>query len=286
MRTEKQIISLIFSIAKSDERIRAVILNGSRTNKNLVKDEFQDFDLIYVVNELESFKIEANWIDIFGKRIILQKPNSMKLDGPASKIREDEIVYLMLFEDLNRIDLTLIEVKNKSKCKDSLNKILLDKDGLFETNQEPTDRDYWIIKPTQKEFTDCCNEFWWVSTYVVKGLAREELIYAKEMLENPVRQMFMKMLSWNIAFDFGFKINLGKFNKFLKQHIDIDLWTQILKTYPDLNKVNIWESLLLMSELFDKVSKELSEKLELNYNIEEANNLKKYLQKMELRIIK
>ena len=35
MRTEKEMYGLIISIAQSDERIRAVYLNGSRTNPNV-----------------------------------------------------------------------------------------------------------------------------------------------------------------------------------------------------------------------------------------------------------
>ena len=82
----------------------------------------------------------------------------------------------MLFKDFNRIDLNLKKVENKNNCTDSLNKILLDKDNLFERILEPNDNDYLIRKPSQKEFIDCCNEFWWVTTYVLKGLARNELL--------------------------------------------------------------------------------------------------------------
>lgn len=286
MRSEKEIISMMISTAENDSRIRAVILNGSRTNKKVAKDDLQDFDIIYLVRELETFKMDANWIDLFGKRIIMQEPNSMQLYGLEPATKNDEIAYLMLFKDLNRIDLTLIELKNKSRCTDSLNKILLDKDGFFDKIPEPTDRDYWVRKPTQKEFSDSCNEFWWVSTYVLKGLVREELIYTKEMLEGPVRQMFMCMISWKVGIDFGFKINLGKCHKFIEKHLESDIWTQILHTYPDLNKENIWNSLLIMADLFDKTSKEVAEKLQLNYNQEEANNLKEYMREMEQRILK
>jgi aminoglycoside 6-adenylyltransferase len=51
-RDEKTIFSLILQIAKNDENIRAVILNGSRASPSSQKDEFQDFDIIYIVNEV------------------------------------------------------------------------------------------------------------------------------------------------------------------------------------------------------------------------------------------
>jgi aminoglycoside 6-adenylyltransferase len=89
-----------------------------------------------------------------------------------------------------RIDLTLIP-KEKMKTDfipDSLSMVWLDKDGLFSGIEPPSDRDYLIRKPTEKEFAECCNEFWWVCTYVSKGLRREEIMYAKAMMEGPVRQ--------------------------------------------------------------------------------------------------
>lgn len=51
MRTEQEMLNLILSIAKNDEQIHAVYMNGSRTNPNADKDIFQDYDIAYVVDE-------------------------------------------------------------------------------------------------------------------------------------------------------------------------------------------------------------------------------------------
>ena len=55
MRTEQEMFDLILSVASEDERIRAVYMNGSRTNPNAPKDIFQDYDIVYVVTETLSF---------------------------------------------------------------------------------------------------------------------------------------------------------------------------------------------------------------------------------------
>lgn len=41
LRTEQEIMDLILSVAKSDERIRAVLLVGSRANPAIPKDSYQ-----------------------------------------------------------------------------------------------------------------------------------------------------------------------------------------------------------------------------------------------------
>lgn len=51
MRSEQEMYELIIGTARADERIRAVYINGSRTDKNAPKDIFQDYDIVYAVCE-------------------------------------------------------------------------------------------------------------------------------------------------------------------------------------------------------------------------------------------
>ena len=50
MRTEKQIYDTILNFAKADDRIRVVTLEGSRTNINIIPDDFQDYDITFFVH--------------------------------------------------------------------------------------------------------------------------------------------------------------------------------------------------------------------------------------------
>jgi aminoglycoside 6-adenylyltransferase len=75
MRTEKEMLDLILGVAKNDERIRAVYMNGSRTNANVPKDIFQDYDIVYVVSETRPFIESPNWIDCFGELLMIQEPD-------------------------------------------------------------------------------------------------------------------------------------------------------------------------------------------------------------------
>ena len=73
-----------------------------------------------------------------------------------------------------------------------------------------SDRDYLPKPPSARAFFDCCNEFWWVSPYVAKGLWRRELPYAKYTHEVYVRDQITKMLTWYIGTKTGFSVNPGK----------------------------------------------------------------------------
>ena len=89
----------------------------------------------------------------------------------------------MLFEDGNRIDLTLCPKEHINEWVDSEVGfiVLKDKKGLFEAYL-PNPKRYWTAPPSEEEFTASYNEFWWVSAYVVKGICRKQIIYATDHL--------------------------------------------------------------------------------------------------------
>jgi len=275
MRTQDEVMGLILRVANGDDRIRAVLLGGSRANRNVPEDILQDFDITYVVSEMESLLQDHNWIDVFGERLILQMPEEMTI-GEKDK---HCFHYLMLFKDGVRIDLTLLPLSalETGYKPGSLTVLLLDKDNLFEKLPTPTDADYRIKRPTEQEFKDCCNEFWWVSTYVAKGLWRHELIYAKATLENVVRLMFLKMIEWYIGAQTEFKVSLGKSGRNVKQHVSPELYQKILSTYQDSDINNTWLSLFTMTSTFSELANEVACGLGFRYNMVEEENVTGYL---------
>jgi aminoglycoside 6-adenylyltransferase len=277
MRSEEEIKTLILDFAEADHRIRAVLLNGSRANPKAATDKFQDFDIVYVVTDMEPFTSDHNWTAVFGKPLIRQLPDAMVIGNEA--IAETGVFhYLMLFEDGNRIDLTLFPIEKLSSHFhiDSLTLVWLDKDALFTQVAPPDERDYWILRPTEKVFQDTCNEFWWVSTYVAKGLWRDEVIYAKQMLEVPVRTMFLKILEWHIGTQTDFTTSFGK-GRNIKKYVSATLYEQILSTYPDSKTGNIWNALFIMTALFSDLAKNVAQTMDFQYNEEEGQRVTKYL---------
>ncbi|MBJ8022436.1 aminoglycoside 6-adenylyltransferase [Bacillus cereus] len=264
MRTEKEMLDVIINTAIEDERIRAVIMNGSRVNPNVKRDCFQDYDIMYVVNDIQSFTSNHNWVHRFGEIMIVQMPEEMSLVQPDE---DGKFPYLMQFMDGNRIDLTLVPVEliKKFVGQDSLSKLLLDKDNCLEEFPPASDKDYLVKKPTEKEFLDCCNEFWWCSTNIAKGLWREELSYAKGMLEGPVRDMFIVMLEWYIGMKTDFTVNTGKFGKHFEQYIEEDMWEQFKRTFSNAEYENMWESFFVMGDLFREVANEIANTYEYQY---------------------
>lgn len=115
MRNEQEMMDLIINTSKEDKRIRAVYMNGSRTNPNVPKDIFQDYDIVYVVTETSTFIEDKNWINIFGDLLMIQEPDKLAYGIGLDVNFEHRYAYLMLFTDGNRIDLTLQTKETSTK---------------------------------------------------------------------------------------------------------------------------------------------------------------------------
>lgn len=277
MRSEQEMFDLILNFAKQDDRIRAVTLGGSRTNPNVPKDIFQDYDIGFLVTDMDSFIRDPHWVDVFGERIIMQMPEAMSMFPPELGNR---FSYLMLFTDGNRIDLTLIPLEEKDRHlrEDKLLMVLLDKDHCLPPVPPPTDEDYWVKRPSPEYFADCCNEFWWVSTYVAKGLWRREILYAQEHLNRYVRPMLMKMLEWQVGFRTGFSVSIGKCGKYLEKYMPESSWNKLMSTYADGTYEGVWNALFAMGDLFRETAMEVARHLNVEYPLEADERVVHYLQ--------
>lgn len=185
----------------------------------------------------------------------------------------------MLFIDGNRLDLNLVPLDEKEiYCReDKLRIILMDKDKNLSALAPPTDEIYRVKRPTASLFADCCNEFWWVSTYVAKGLWREETIYALEHLNRYVRPMLLQMLEWQVGIQDGFSVNIGKHAKFLKKFLPGEIWQELLTTYAIGNEEDGWKVLFAMVDLFHRTAIFVAEKLEFSYREDEEARVTSYL---------
>ncbi len=263
-RSEQEMMDAILAIAREDERVRVVGLNGSRANPHARKDAFQDFDIAFLVTDMAPFLADHSWVDVFGRRIIMQMPEAMTLYPPSLG---GWFTYLMLFEDGNRIDLMLIPVKELQKYlrNDSQTVILLDKDGHVPPLPPPDDSAYHVKKPSEGAFTDCCNEFWWVSTYVAKGLLRGELLYAAWHMEQCVRRELLTMLSWRAGMQNGFGVSVGKCCKDLRRFLTREEWETLCLTYRLDEEKQAWQALWAAVGLFRAASRHFAQGMGYGY---------------------
>ena len=264
MRTETEILNLLLQVAKT-LKVEAVALSGSRAEGQAPKDEFQDYDVVYVVDDLDTLTRDLAWLHQFGTRNIEQH-----------NILGNRRLYLMLFEDGNRIDLTLCPKEHIQEWVDSETgfTVLVDEKGLFES-YSPSPQRFWTSPASETDFEKTCNEFWWVSAYVVKGICRKQVIYATDHLYCICQQELLKILAWQIASDRG-AVDIGKNFKYLFNYLPIEKEKEFsaLLDFSSLDKIT--QSLLATMEFFHQEAQYLAQKMGFKYEKEVAEKMMRY----------
>lgn len=264
MRTETEMLDVILQTAKTLQ-VKAVAMSGSRTDTKASKDEFQDYDVVYVVENLDELITDLSWIDQFGKRIIEQE---VRLGHRR--------LFLMLFEDGNRIDLTLCpkEHINEWVGSEAGFTVLVDEKGLFES-YSPSPQRFWMSSASETDFKNSCNEFWWVSAYVVKGICRKQVIYATDHLYGICQQELLKILAWQVASARG-RVEIGKNCKYLFNHLPVEKEKELsnLLDFSSLDKIT--QSLFDTMQLFHREAQILAQKMGFAYDKEVAEKMMRY----------
>ena len=264
MRTEPEMLDLILQTAKT-LKVEAVAMSGSRTDTNAPKDDFQDYDIVYLVDNLENLTSDLSWLVQFGNRLIEQH-----------NILGNRRLYLMLFEDGNRIDLTLCPKDHMQEWVDSEAgfTVLEDKKGIFET-YSPSPERFWIHPASETDFEKSCNEFWWVSAYVVKGICRKQVIYSTDHLYGICQQELLKVLAWQVASDKG-TVDIGKNYKHLFNYLPEEKEKDFsnLLNFSSLEKIT--QTLFATMQLFHQEAQNLAQKMGFKYEKEVAEKMIEY----------
>lgn len=279
LRTEQEMLDLILKVAREDDRVRAVYMNGSRANPKVQKDKYQDYDIVYVVTETMPFLENRDWLKVFGEPLIVQEPDSNDFGWGIHADFSRSYAWLMLFKDGNRLDLTIqtLETMHEVYARDSLTLPLLDKDNCLPEITASNDSDYWVKRPSEPQYRGCCNEFWWCLNNVAKGIARDQLSYTMWMFNSVVRPMLHKMLDWYIGTRTDFSVSVGMQGKYYKKYLPADLYDAYTKTYSDSSYHNLWASIFTACRLFRTVAQPVANYFGFTYNLDEDINMLEYL---------
>lgn len=273
MRSTEEMLRLITDTAAGDKNVRAAVLSGSRADSSRPRDVYQDYDVAFLVKDLMPYFNNPCFIErTFGRVLIMQMPDLN--DNPAlTPETAERFTYLSIFEDGTRLDLTVTTAM--PDWGNEPMKVLFDREGHLEDNLD--NECYMVRRPSQAEFSVCCNEFWWCLNNVAKGLKREEIPYAKSMFELTLRPQLNKMVSWYIGTFTDFSVSTGKLGKYFKKYLPDNIYGKYLKTYTTADPARIWTSLINTCKLFSDLARITAQDLGLDYNAKEEDGARLYM---------
>jgi aminoglycoside 6-adenylyltransferase len=260
MLQKNTVIKNLTDWAAENNQVRAMILTSSRAKPGRQTDLFSDYDIELYVNDIRQFKND-NWLNDFGD-VMIRWPLK-----PMATFDKAWITRLVLFENEVRIDFQVTAKKSMHpSAYDDGYQVLVDKDKLTINLNTPTFSRYNIKKPEKEEYDNLVNAFFWDAPYVAKNLRRDELYYAKFMLDSSLRfGELQRMIEWHITMQHDWSISTGKRGRLFKHYLSAKVWKELEATFSDADIANNWRAFFNMIDLFRTLAKEVGDNLGYEY---------------------
>ncbi len=275
MNDEYGIFDKIIKFSKRDKNIKAAILNGSRANPNVFEDFLRDYDIALYVESLEEslqYKFNQAWISEFGNLVILQQNN----------FEDNACIFLLQYDNGLRIDLSFYDIASIKThiMRDSLSVLLYDKDNKIDNLPISNERTYFVQKPTKQKWDETLNELWWLQPCIAKELWRDELPLAKKLYDVLMMNCLRDLLSWHIAIDKNWSVNIGHGGKWFKNLLTPERYNRYIYLYSSADKDEQWQKLLNIGDFIRLIAQPLSLKLGFDYPLNNDVSVSKYIRKI------
>ncbi|NMC35846.1 aminoglycoside 6-adenylyltransferase [Candidatus Beckwithbacteria bacterium] len=274
MNSDK-VVNQLRKWAKFNDVVRAVVLTSSRSdNTNATVDQFSDYDVVVYVNSLDDFRND-DWLPFFGK-ILVKWPLK-----PESEFGENWLTRLVIFENRTRIDFQITTDTHTPPFDYDLGYlVIIDKDGFTKNFPKATKTKHLIQKPTQQEFLEMVNAFFWDATYIPKYLYREDLFYTNYMFEVDLRfSHFEKMIEWYIGSQHNWTVNTNVHGRLFPKYLDNVTWNNIKETFAGANTKDVWNAFFKLVKVFTSLARVVAEKCEYPYPKAQEKKMLHYFQK-------
>ncbi|MBH9581615.1 aminoglycoside 6-adenylyltransferase [Staphylococcus felis] len=179
---------------------------------------------------------------------------------------------------MTRIDLRLIRPgRILENIDDAYSKVLLDKTGNYQSFNFNKEEEMYVTKVAkQYEFDKIVNEIYWVSTYVIKGIARKDYMYAEYMLSNPVKTAYIKLIKQYILSESDLEeYNFGKVNQHILENEEINDSLIKISCNDSLESIN--ENIKHIVEQTNELATKISMRHDIKYNKAEYEAVKFYM---------
>jgi len=282
--SDKAILEQLTHWAEQQPLVRAMLLTSSRAIPQAPSDVFSDYDVILALRNVQPFYADRTWLEAFGPVLVLYRDPLIHDRGLARS------AYVTQYENGLKIDFSLWPVEllqqvvADPKLPDELDagyQVLLDKDQLTDGLKPPTYAAYIPLPPTETEYQETVEVFFLEATYVAKLLWRDDVMAAKHILDELMKQEHLRpMLEWRMELEHQWSVKLGPYGRRLKQWLRPDLWSELERTYTGAELEANWAALFETIGLMRRVASEVGERMGYGYPQGLEQRVVAYLQKV------
>ena len=144
-------------------------------------------------------------------------------------------------------------------------RVIVDKDGLAaQLLQMPLDVPL-PPPPTQAEFLEVVNDFWYHTVWTAKHLRRGELWWAKSCCDDYLKYRLRRMMEWHARATKGQGYDTWMRGRFLEEWADPRAVQELKGIFAHYDAEDVWRALLATMNVFRWVAVEAAERLGYPY---------------------
>ncbi len=267
----------IIDWANGEDAIRSLILVGSRVIRG-ASDALSDYDISVFCTSPTPFTESDRWQSRMGD-VWICLPLSISYNDQEYPTR------LIIYEPGIKVDLTfyamdvleeLIGTNRLPPMYDAGYEVLLDKGGHTQGMPKPT-RCFTQCPPSEKEFCDLVEEFWFEAYHVAKYLKRGDLWSVKFRM-NGIYDLLLKMIEWNEQAKHEWNYPTQHLGKKMQTWVDPSTWGALQSCFAHFDQKDIQNALTATLTLFSQLGQETAGLLQYRYPNDVEKSLNGFIQ--------
>ncbi len=264
----EQLIERLIAWAEIEDNIRTVIVIGSRARLDHPADAWSDLDVLIFANDPEPYWASTNWLSHIGtpwltfleptpnghgfeRRVLFE--GGLDVDFVPSPVAELDAMLTQGFPP------DIADMIHRGI------RILVDKDGFTERLQATTPKPPAYAPPTDPQFLNLVNDFWYHTVWTSKHLRRGELWWAKSCCDGYLKNLLRQMLEWHAHASQGAEVDTWMRGRFLEAWADARAVEALPTVFAHYDEEDIWRALLATMKLFHWLAVETADLLGYAY---------------------
>jgi aminoglycoside 6-adenylyltransferase len=256
-----RLIERFVAWASSAENIRAAFIIGSRARTDHPADEWADLDVVVLARDPTLYLASTDWLrgigtpwltflertpegDAYERRVLFE--GGLDVDFAPTSVAS---FGQMLSEGLPPVEAGMLRRGVR---------FLVDKEGLAlrlaaaDSPQPPA------VPPTEVEFAQAVNDFYYHTVWTAKKLRRGELWWGKSCCDSYLKGLLLQMVEWHARARGAEAWIRGRF---LEEWADPRVVAALPGVYAHYDSEDVWRALLATMDLYRWVAVETAEQL-------------------------
>jgi len=259
----EKIIDSFTHFAEHSSKVYAMIIIGSQARTDHSADEYSDLDMVLIVDDLDYFVASNEWLDQICESHVSFIEDSIDGTKEHRVLVENALDVDIVIRHISTVsDITTDEV---AKILSNGYKVVIDKigiDGILQTIKpnEPTRK-----LPSEKEYANTVNDFWYHAVWTSKKLKRGELWTAKFCVDSYMKWKLLTMIEWHSQVLNGSDFNTWYGGRFIEEWAEPWIIAELSFCFSHYNNEDMKSALFATMELFRKIAVVVAEELRYEY---------------------